>query len=70
LLAPAGTPKDVVTRLNEALHSALTNKDLVERFRNDGSEPMIMASAAFDEFLKQDLARKSKLVTDLAIAKQ
>src|SRR5207253_2245425 len=39
LLAPAGTPKDVVQKLADALNYATSSKELVERFRAEGSEP-------------------------------
>lgn len=70
LLAPAGTPKDVVNRLSEALHFALNSKELKDRFQDDGSEPMLMAPDEFDGFLKREQAQLSKLVTDLGISKQ
>ena len=70
LLAPAGTPQDVVQRLSEALHNALSSKDLSERFRNDGAEVMMMSPNEFDDLLKQDLERMSKLAADLGLSKQ
>lgn len=39
LLVPAGTPKAVVTRLNEELASAQTSKAVVDRFANQGITP-------------------------------
>ncbi len=68
--APAGTPKDLVQRLSEALRNATSSKELRERFRSDGSESMEMSPEEFNEFLKQDLERTSKLVADLQLPKQ
>ncbi|HSV83386.1 MAG TPA: tripartite tricarboxylate transporter substrate binding protein [Ramlibacter sp.] len=70
LLAPAGTPKDVVQRLSEALRSALASKDLLDRFRDDGSEPMDMSSEQFTEFLRRDLQQMARLVGELGLTKQ
>jgi tripartite-type tricarboxylate transporter receptor subunit TctC len=70
LLSPAGTPKEVVQRLSNALQSALSSTELKERFRNEGSEAMIMSSGEFDEFLKQDVARMSKLAAELGLPKE
>jgi tripartite-type tricarboxylate transporter receptor subunit TctC len=70
LLAPAGTPKDVLHRLSQALHSALNSKELKDRMRDDGTEPMIMSPEEYSEFLKRDLARMASLISDLGIPKQ
>lgn len=70
MLAPAGTPKPVIQRLNEALRSALASKELTDRFRSDGSEAMVMAPEEFNEFLRRDMAQMARLVSDLGIQKQ
>jgi tripartite-type tricarboxylate transporter receptor subunit TctC len=70
LLAPTGTPKDVVLKLSEALRGAITSAELRDRFRNEGSEVMDMAPEEFNHFLKTESAVMSKLVTDLALPKQ
>jgi tripartite-type tricarboxylate transporter receptor subunit TctC len=70
LLAPAGTPKDVVQRLSEALRSATSSNDLKERFAADGTEAMTMSPEEFNEFLKRDVAQMAELVTTLKIEKQ
>jgi tripartite-type tricarboxylate transporter receptor subunit TctC len=70
VLAPAGTPKDVVQRLSEALRSATSSNDLKGRFREEGSEPMTMSPEEFTEFLRRDAAQMSKLVADLKLPKQ
>jgi tripartite-type tricarboxylate transporter receptor subunit TctC len=70
LFAPAGTPKDVVQRLSHALHTALTNKELAQRFQNEGSEAMLMSPDEFNEFLKHEVVQMNKFVTDLHLPKQ
>ncbi|QDL38585.1 Bug family tripartite tricarboxylate transporter substrate binding protein [Rhodoferax sediminis] len=56
LLAPAGTPKDVLAKLSDTLHYALNTKELQDRMRDDGAEPMIMSPDEYNEFLKRDVA--------------
>ena len=70
LVAPAGTPKVVLDKLSEALHFALNSKELKDRMRGDGSEPMIMSPDEYNEFLKRDSALMQKLVDELGIQKQ
>lgn len=70
LVAPAGTPKDVVQRLAAALKAVLTNKQVAARFRNDGAEPMLMSPHAFNERLKQDFTQASRLVIELGLPKE
>ncbi len=70
LLAPNGTPKEVVQRLSDALRSVLTSKEIVDRFQSDGSEAMVMSSDEFNAFLGREVTQMNKLVTDLALPKQ
>ena len=70
LMAPAGTPKDVVAKLSDALHFALSSKELRDRMRDDGSEPMIMSPDEYNEFLKRDAVQMQKVIIELGIEKQ
>ncbi len=70
LLAPAGTPEDIVQRLGQALRAALASTPVRERFRHDGAEPGTMTPEAFTQFLQQDLQRMTKIVADLNLAKE
>lgn len=40
LLAPAGTPREIIDRLNAEAVKALKSRDLIERFARDGAEPV------------------------------
>lgn len=63
LVAPAGTPKDVIERLHQVIVQALKAKDVQDRFALQGMDPFIDASAAdFDKFLSEDVARSSKII--------
>ncbi|HSW16683.1 MAG TPA: tripartite tricarboxylate transporter substrate binding protein [Ramlibacter sp.] len=69
LLAPAGTPKDIVTRLSGAMQGAVASKELRDRLENDGMEPQKVSPDEFGQYLKRELADMSKLVNDLGIKK-
>jgi tripartite-type tricarboxylate transporter receptor subunit TctC len=70
LAAPAGTPRDVVRRLGQALQVALRSDAVRERFARDGSEAGAMGPQEFTEFLKQDYQRTAKVVTDLGLPRE
>jgi tripartite-type tricarboxylate transporter receptor subunit TctC len=70
LLAPAGTPKDVVRRLSEVMQSVTFGPELRVRFDADGVEPVRMSAAEFDEALKQEAIDMAKLAAKLGIQKE
>lgn len=70
VLAPAGTPREVLVKLNEALQFALKSPELAERIQKDGSEAMLMSNLEFDDFLKKEAGFMQKMVADLGITKQ
>ena len=40
IVAPAGTPKPIITRLNEALRNAVMSADFKQKLAADGTEPL------------------------------
>ena len=62
ILAPAGMPKAIVTRLNQALARILKLPEVQERFRAGGAEPTQMTPDEFARLIVQDIAKWSKVV--------
>ena len=56
MLAPAGTPREVLSRLNSEVQKALATPEMKERLANLGNEPMFMSPAQFDAFLREEYA--------------
>jgi tripartite-type tricarboxylate transporter receptor subunit TctC len=56
VLAPAGTPRDVLGKLNSEIQKALAAPDMKERLGNLGNEAMFMSPDEFDSFLKQEFS--------------
>jgi tripartite-type tricarboxylate transporter receptor subunit TctC len=54
MLAPAGTPRDVLNKLNAEIQKALAASDMKERLANLGNEPMLMSPGEFEAFLKEE----------------
>jgi tripartite-type tricarboxylate transporter receptor subunit TctC len=62
ILAPAGTPAPVVTRLNSALNAALGSKDVAEKFQQQGFEPFITSPEEARKFLANEVQRYARLI--------
>jgi tripartite-type tricarboxylate transporter receptor subunit TctC len=70
MLAPAGTPKAVVERLNAEAVKALASPDVKEKLAVLGAEPMPMSTSAFDAFLRSETARMAEIVKSAGIKAQ
>ena len=70
LLAPSGTPKAVVDRLNAEALKALASAEVKEKLAVLGADPMPMAPAAFDAFLRSETARMADVVKGAGIKAQ
>ncbi|RYF34213.1 MAG: tripartite tricarboxylate transporter substrate binding protein [Comamonadaceae bacterium] len=62
LVAPAGTPPDVVTKLNQAFVAALNAPETKTRFANLLAEPVSSTPEQFGAFMKSELAKYEKVV--------
>ena len=62
LVAPAGTPKDVVTKLNQAFVAALNSPEAKARFATLMAEPVASTPEQFGAFMKRELAKYEKVV--------
>jgi tripartite-type tricarboxylate transporter receptor subunit TctC len=62
LMAPAGTPKPVVDRLNAEVQKVLSQPDVKEAWGKQGAVPMNMTPDEFRKFLDQDIEKWAKVV--------
>lgn len=67
LMAPAGTPRAVVDRLNHEVLKALARPDVRERLMTDGSEVFGSAPAEFGHFIAEENKRWGQLIKDTGI---
>jgi tripartite-type tricarboxylate transporter receptor subunit TctC len=67
ILAPAGTPREVVGRLNTEINAVLRAPDVRERLAGLGAEPTGGTPEQFAETIRADTARWAKVVADAAI---
>ena len=60
--APAGTPREIILRLNQALARILKLPEVEERLRADGREPAHTTPEEYGRIIARDIAKWSKVV--------
>lgn len=67
VVAPAGTPPEIVRQLNAAFVKALKDPAAVEKIRVLGAEPAPSSPEAFAGFIQSESAKWAKLIADTGI---
>lgn len=67
VLAPAGTPANVINALNDYIIKALRSSDLGERFAREGAEIIASSPAQFAAHLKSELVRWAKVAKEAGL---
>ena len=67
LLAPAGTPADIVNKLNSEIARLMNSPDTVKALQDAGVEPTPSTPEAMSRYLTQELARWGKVVKDTGV---
>jgi tripartite-type tricarboxylate transporter receptor subunit TctC len=62
LMAPAGTPKPIIDKLNAAVNEMVKRPDIVKLWNDQGAVPMSMSPAEFDKFLRADIVKWAEVV--------
>jgi len=62
LMAPAGTPRPVLEKLNGEIVKLINSAEVKENWAKQGAVPMGMGVDQFDKFLREDIAKWSNLV--------
>jgi tripartite-type tricarboxylate transporter receptor subunit TctC len=62
LMAPAGTPRAVLERLNVEIAKVLNAADVKETWSKQGAAPMSMSLEQFDKFLRDDITKWAGVV--------
>ena len=61
-LAPAGTPKEVVSKLSDAFKAVLTQPDIRARMVSQGADPAFLGAEDFAKFLTAEMPRWADVV--------
>ncbi|HET9616006.1 MAG TPA: tripartite tricarboxylate transporter substrate binding protein [Pseudolabrys sp.] len=62
VMAPKGTPKDVVDYLNKHINTVINNPEVKEAWLKQGAVPMVKSPAEFDAFLHKDIEKWANVV--------
>jgi tripartite-type tricarboxylate transporter receptor subunit TctC len=57
IVAPAGTPKPIVDKLNAAINQTIARPEIVAAWERHGATPMTTTPAEFDAFLRKDIEK-------------
>ena len=66
LMAPAGTPKPIIDKLNTAVNEMVKRPDVVKLWAEQGAEPMSMTPEEFDKYLRGDIVKWGNVVKQFA----
>ncbi len=67
VVAPAGVPRDIVSRLNAAIAAALKSSDVMQRLDALGYEPIGGTSEQFAATIKADIAKYARIIKQAGI---
>ena len=67
VMVPAGTPREVIVRLNQAFTKITALPEVKDRVAALGSDLVASTPEEFDQFLKRELAVWSKVVKEVGI---
>ncbi|KRR23740.1 Bug family tripartite tricarboxylate transporter substrate binding protein [Bradyrhizobium retamae] len=62
LMAPTGTPKPIIDKLNAAVNDIVKRPDIIKLWMQQGVVPMSMTAAEFDKFLRGDIVKWAEVV--------
>jgi tripartite-type tricarboxylate transporter receptor subunit TctC len=65
IVAPAGTPADIVKRLNEDVRRVLVVPEFQERLKDEGGRSLAMTPEEFTAFIRNETVRWAKVVRDV-----
>ena len=69
LLAPAGTPREIVDKLSVTVNEALKMDDVLQSLRKQGFEPMGGTPDAFADYIKTEIAQWARVAESAGLKK-
>jgi tripartite-type tricarboxylate transporter receptor subunit TctC len=62
LMAPIGTPKAIVDKLNETVSKIVSQPDVKQAWNKQGAVPMVMSTTVFDKYMRDDMAKWNRVI--------
>ncbi len=69
LVAPAGTPKDIIAKLSQAANAALTSPDIAGKIKQQGYEALGGTPEEFTKYLADDVKKWSSVAKSAGLVK-
>jgi tripartite-type tricarboxylate transporter receptor subunit TctC len=67
IFAPAGTPKEIVERLNAAINKAMTRADVKDKLAGQGADALIGSPADLAALVQRELAKFAKIIKSAGV---
>jgi tripartite-type tricarboxylate transporter receptor subunit TctC len=67
LMAPKGTPKAIVDKLNEAVSKIASQADVKQLWAKQGAVAMVMTPEAFEKYTRDDIVKWAKVIKSAGI---
>lgn len=67
IYAPAGTPRNIVNRVNAGINDVLQQPEMKERFITLGVTPIISTPESLTAYLKSEIARWGKIIREMGL---
>jgi tripartite-type tricarboxylate transporter receptor subunit TctC len=67
LLAPAGTPPEIITRLNQEVVKVLQIPEIQQKLSAQGAEPVGSSPQEFDAYIRSEIAKWNKVIKDAGV---
>jgi tripartite-type tricarboxylate transporter receptor subunit TctC len=64
MLAPAGTPRDIIQRLNAEWIKIVAMPDTIEKMKSAGTDPISTTPEQFAEFIKTETVRWARVIKE------
>ena len=62
-MVPSGTPKEIVSKINQDINTIIASPEFVEKLRAQGTEVVGGTPEAFNEFVQAEVAKWKKVAT-------
>jgi tripartite-type tricarboxylate transporter receptor subunit TctC len=62
IMAPKGTPKEIVTYLNTTINKVIENPELKEAWLKQGAVPLVKTPEQFEAYLRKDIEKWAEVV--------
>jgi tripartite-type tricarboxylate transporter receptor subunit TctC len=67
LMGPPGMSRDIVTKINAAMNAALKQKDVIAKYAEAGTQPLVMTPEEVKTFIEAEIAKWVRLAKEANI---